>query len=141
MEPPSKPEQADQRDPIRPPEATQPREPVSPSGDPSSTGLDANVAGLLCYLLGFVSGIAFLVLEKRSSFVRFHALQSTFTFVGLLALQYVAGWIPLLGTFLAFLVSPVSIVLWVLLMVRAYQGERFKLPVMGDLADEHSEIP
>jgi uncharacterized membrane protein len=46
----------------------------------SSTGLDENVAGFFCYILGFITGIVFLVVEKRSSFVRFHAMQSTITF-------------------------------------------------------------
>ena len=49
----------------------------------SSTGLDENVAGFLCYLFGFVTGIVFLVVEKESRFVKFHAMQSTITFLGL----------------------------------------------------------
>ena len=44
--------------------------------DKSSTGLDENVAGVLCYLFWWVSGLIFAVLETRSNFVRFHALQS-----------------------------------------------------------------
>ena len=123
-----------------PSEPNTPREPAAPT-ERSSTGLDANVAGALCYLLGFVSGLAFILLEKQSRSVRFHAMQSTFTFVALLVLQIGASWIPLVGGFLAILVSPLTLVLWVLLMVKAYQGEHFKLPVVGDLAEEHAGLP
>ena len=50
--------------------------------DKSSTGLDPNLAAALAYLLGFLTGILFLVIEKDSKFVRFHALQSTMVFLG-----------------------------------------------------------
>ena len=100
--------------------------------DSSSTGLDSNLAALLCYLLGFITGVAFLVLEKRSSFVRFHAMQSTIVFVGLFVARMVSLWIPPL----AVLVTPIGLILWILLMVKAFQGERYKLPWVGDLAEE-----
>src|SRR5512141_1788646 len=70
----------------------------------SSTGLDENVAGFFCYLLGFITGIVFLVVEKRSSFVRFHAMQSTITFLGLFVVSMVIGVFPLFGHFFAFLI-------------------------------------
>jgi len=63
----------------------------------SSTGLDENVAGLLCYLLGFITGILFLVVEKKSRFVKFHAMQSTITFLSLFVISVVLGWIPIIG--------------------------------------------
>ena len=107
----------------------------------SSTGLDANVAGLLSYALGIITGIVFLVIEKQSSFVRFHAAQSTFAFGGLIVIRVVAEFIPLLGSLIAALVGPVALVLWILLMVKAYQGERFKLPWVGDLAEGQSQPP
>ncbi len=108
--------------------------------EPSSTGLDANVAALLCYALGVVTGVLFLVLEGRSSFVRFHAWQSTVTFGALLLIQLFGGFIPFVGPAITALVAPVWLVLWILLMWKAYQGERFKLPFAGDVAEEHAAL-
>lgn len=98
----------------------------------SSTGLDENVAGFLCYLLGFITGIVFLVVEKKSSFVKFHAKQSTITFLILFVVSLILGWIPIIG----FLVLILSLILWLLLMVKALRGERYRLPVIGSLAEE-----
>ena len=105
----------------------------------TSTGLDPNLAGLLCYLLSFVTGIVFLVIEKENRFVRFHAFQSVAVFGALFVLSLIAGLIPVIGTLVSYLVAPVGLILWVLLMVKAYQGERFKLPVFGDWAEQQSE--
>ena len=105
----------------------------------SSTGLERNLASTLCYLLGFVTGVAFLVLEKKDGEVRFHAYQSLATFGGLFVISAVAGVIPLIGGLLATLVGPVGLVLWIVLMLKAYRGgERFKLPVVGDWAEEQA---
>lgn len=106
----------------------------------SSTGMEAKVAGLLCYLVGVITGILFLVLERQSSFVRFHAVQSTVTFGAILVIQVFAGFIPLVGKLVVFVLGPLSFVLWILLMVKAYQGERFKLPIVGDIAEQHESI-
>jgi uncharacterized membrane protein len=106
----------------------------------SSTGMEANVAGLLCYLLGVITGIVFLVLERQSSFVRFHAVQSTVTFGSILVIQAFAGFIPMIGSLVVFVLGPLSLILWILLMVKAYQGERYPLPVVGDIAEQHSQV-
>ncbi|HVP79913.1 MAG TPA: DUF4870 domain-containing protein [Thermodesulfobacteriota bacterium] len=98
----------------------------------SSTGLDENVAGFFCYLLGFITGIVFLVVEKESGFVKFHARQSTITFLGLLVLMIVIGWIPVLNI----LIFVLSLILWLILMVKALRGEKYRLPVVGKLAEE-----
>ena len=98
----------------------------------SSTGLDENVAGFFCYLLGFITGIVFLVVEKESGFVKFHAKQSTITFLGLLVLMIVIGWIPVLNI----LIFVFSLILWFVLMVKALRGEKYMLPVVGKLAEE-----
>jgi len=97
----------------------------------SSTGLEENVAGFLCYLLGFVTGIVFLVVEKKSSFVKFHAKQSTITFLGLFVIILVIGWIPVLGT----LVWIFTLILWLILMIKALQGKRYSLPIVGKMAE------
>ena len=104
----------------------------------SSTGLDPNLAGLLTYLFLFVTGLVFLVLEKKSSYVRFHAYQSTVTFVGLLVVNIVLGFIPLIGNIISNVLGLATLALWVLLMVKAFQGERYKLPILGDMAEERA---
>lgn len=82
----------------------------------STTGLDANLAALVCYVLGFVTGIVMLVIEKDSKFVRFHAMQSVMTFLGLFAINIVLGFIPILGWIVSLLLLPVTLILWLVLM-------------------------
>lgn len=100
----------------------------------SSLGLEENVAGLLCYLLGFITGIVFLVLEKESVFVRFHALQSTITFGVLFVLSLFFSFIPFIGWLINLLIFLLSFITWIICMIKAYQREMFKLPVIGDIA-------
>ncbi len=114
-------------------------EPLAP--DPSSTGLDPTLAALLAYLVGPASGLLFLVIEKKSRFVRFHAMQSTITFLALMVISIVAGAVPLLGPLVGFLAWMLMLVLWILLMVKALQGDWFKLPVVGDMAEERAQLP
>lgn len=101
----------------------------------TSTGLNENVAGLLCYVLGWVSGLVFILLEQENKFVRFHAFQSIIVFGVLTVASFILGWIPIIGGFLAGLISLLGLVLWIVLMVKAYQGTRYKLPWSGDLAE------
>jgi len=98
----------------------------------SSTGLEENVAGFLCYLLGFITGIVFLVVEKKSSFVKFHAKQSTITFLGLFIISLILGWIPVIGTLILIFI----LVVWLVLMIKALRGERYSLPIVGKIAEE-----
>lgn len=102
----------------------------------TATGFDENVAGALCYALGFISGIFFLLTEPTNTFVRFHAWQSTIAFLGLSVACVLLQSIPILGMLIAvFAVIPLSAILWLILMFKAYQGERFKLPLAGDMAE------
>ena len=109
----------------------------SGSGD-SSTGLQSNLGGLLCYLVGFISAVIFVAIEKRDGYVRFHAFQSLATFGGLFALNFVAGFVPVIGAMISLVLAPVGLILWLLLMIKAYQGERYKLPVVGDWAEQQA---
>lgn len=101
----------------------------------TSLGLDENVEAFLCYLFGFISGILFLILEKRSSFVRFHAMQSTITFLGLFVLSLILGMIPIIHL-LIYPLWILSLLLWLLLMIKALQGKRYALPIVGKMAEE-----
>ena len=84
-----------------------------------------------------MTGILFLVLEKENRFVRFHAMQSTLLFAGIVLLDILLQMVPLLGALVVvFIIIPASAVLWLLLMFKAYQGEEFKLPLVGQFADE-----
>lgn len=108
-----------------------------PDAGKTSTGFDPNVAAALSYSLGWVTGIAFLLAEPHNPFVRFHAMQSTIVFAALTVLTLVLQTIPILGMLIAvFLVIPASAILWLVLMFKAYQGERFKLPIAGDMAEQ-----
>ena len=103
----------------------------------SSTGLDENVAGFFCYLLGCITGIVFLVVEKKSRFVKFHAMQSTITFLDPCSLRHHRLdpdhqsprhplWI-------------LSLILWLFLMIKALRGERYPLPIVGKMMDEKTD--
>lgn len=97
------------------------------------------MAGALAYGLGWITGLALLLTERDNRFVRFHAMQSTIVFGVLCALWFVGLSIPLLGWLISFiLIPPLSAVLWLLLMFKAYQGDRFKLPFAGDIAEARS---
>ncbi|MBW2059668.1 MAG: DUF4870 domain-containing protein [Deltaproteobacteria bacterium] len=98
----------------------------------SSTGLDENVAASLSYLLGFITGFVFYWEEKESDLVRFHALQSIITFIPVWIVLLVLEWIPLIGT-LAWILA---LMLWVLLMIRAYSGRAYRLPFVGAIAED-----
>ena len=119
---------------------------VAPAMAPAvgtQSGLSENVAGLLCYVLGWVTGLIFYFIDKRP-FVRFHAAQSIVVFGGLtiirivLSMLFVAGGAAGLsvGFGLLTLVSILGVVLWILLMIKAYQGEKFRIPLAADLADQ-----
>jgi uncharacterized membrane protein len=132
---------------------------AAPSAEPvTSTGpvvaaqpqMAENVAGFLCYILGWITGLIFYFIDKRP-YVRFHAAQSIVVFGGLHIIYFI------LGAFLGFslfaggatgfsgfsfgwalygLLDLVGFVLWILLMIKAYQGERFRVPVAADLAEK-----
>ena len=103
----------------------------------TSSGMNQNVAGLLCYVAGWITGLIFFLTEKENKFVRFHAMQSIITFGGLTVLFMVLGFIPFIGWALLPVLGLVQLVLWILLMVKAFQGEHFKLPIIGDMAEKN----
>jgi uncharacterized membrane protein len=111
--------------------APQATAPVSPS----SEGLAENVAGLLCYAVGWVTGLIFLLIDKRP-WVKFHAAQSIAVFggltilrIGLLFMSHFVGW----G--IQALLGLIGFVLWIFLMIKAYQHETVRIPIAADIAD------
>jgi uncharacterized membrane protein len=101
----------------------------------TSTGLNENIAGLLCYVLGWLSGVIFILIEPENRFVRFHAMQSIIVFGILTIAGIILGYVPFIG----WLVPVVSFILWVVLMVKAYQGTRFKIPWAGNQAERWAD--
>jgi uncharacterized membrane protein len=111
----------------------------------TSTGIEPNVAAALSYILGLITGVVFLVLEKDNRFVRFHAAQSIAVSViiiavsiavslvsGILAFIPILGWVVVLVLTLGLTFG--TFILWLLLMWRAYQGEEWELPIAGGFA-------
>lgn len=117
----------------------------SAASGPTSTGLPANVAAALAYLIGPITGILFYVLEKDNRFVRFHAAQSIAVSVVMIVLGFVLGmlstalaFVPIIGWLIAMLVSfglsIISFVLWIYLMWQAFQGNEWEAPFAGTFA-------
>jgi len=96
--------------------------------------LKENVAGLLCYLLGWVTGVTFLIIEPKNRFVRFQALQSIVVF-GILTVILVAVGLLVQTGYLFGVVFGLFIVFWFWLMLSAYLGTWYRLPVIGSLVD------
>ncbi len=112
----------------------------------TSTGLDQGVSVLLAYLFGWIGGLIFFLIEKENRFVRFHAMQSillSVTFIVLWIALTIFGLIPVIGWLISVLLIPVmflgNVALVIVLIVKAYQGQWFKLPVLGDYADKFSK--
>jgi uncharacterized membrane protein len=112
--------------------------PVSSPPTKTGSGLEQNLAGALCYVLGWLTGIIFLVIEKDNKFIRFHAVQSIVVF-GAITVVHIIFWIlPVIGWILGILLTIVTFILWIFLMYQAYQGKMYKLPVAGDIAEKNS---
>jgi uncharacterized membrane protein len=103
----------------------------------TSSGMNQNVAGLLCYLAGWITGLIFFLIEKENRFVRFHAMQSIITFGSLSVLFIVIGFMPFVNLILVPILAVLQVILWIILMVKAYQGELFKLPMIGEIAEKN----
>lgn len=118
---------------------------VAQTTSSTQSGLSENVAGFLCYLVGWVTGLIFFLIDKRP-FVRFHAAQSMVVFGGLHILQIALGIMGAgmmfmhgfglfgMGWALSGLIGLVGLVLWILLMVKAYQHEKFEVPIAAGIA-------
>ncbi|UCC16263.1 MAG: hypothetical protein JSU58_07780 [Dehalococcoidales bacterium] len=101
----------------------------------TSTGLMPNVASLLCYVGGWISGIIFFLLEQKNMDVRFHAAQSIIVFGILTIAGTILGLIPVIGNAFSVIIGIIAVILWVILMVKAYNGERYRVIWAADIAD------
>ena len=122
----------------------------------TSMNIEENIASALCYVLTWITGIIFYLMEKENKTVRFHAMQSILTFLPLMIIGWIVGFIgaPSVGwgygyygasynpgipalIWLSWLIYVIMFILWIVLIIKAYQGEKFKLPVVGDIAEKH----
>jgi uncharacterized membrane protein len=102
----------------------------------SSTGWDPHILAALAYLGGCISGLVLLGIEKDSRFVRFHAMQSTITFLVVAVAALLIRNLPVVGT-LAYVALVIGVCgVWFYLMFKALSGEVYKLPFIGDLAEQ-----
>lgn len=106
--------------------------------------LSPNIASVLCYVCGLISGVVFLVMDKRKE-VRFHALQAIFLWVALVIVFLVVGILEAvkfpyaLLQILQVIILIAYLIVWILAMVKAYQGERWLIPGVGKFADKFSK--
>lgn len=147
-EPPKEPPMTSSSTP--PPAAAPPT--GSAGSQETSTNMDPNLAALLAYLFGWIGGLIFYLIETKNKYVRFHALQSIFlsiayivVFVGLSVVIGILAAVPglgllvgLLGLLVNLVVGLGGFVLWIILMIKAYQGEKWKLPIIGDMAEKNA---
>lgn len=117
-----------------------------PAAGQTSTGLDPKLAGLLCYILGIITGLIFFLIEKSNDVVRFHAAQSI-VFSGSVIVLWIV--LAILGMIIATVSWPLGslysiltllvwlglFVVWVILLIKGYSGAKWKLPFLGDIAE------
>jgi uncharacterized membrane protein len=105
---------------------------------PKSTGLQENVASLLCYVLGWITGIIFLILEPNNKTIKFHAIQSIIVFGSITVAHIILDWIPFVGWFVFMpILWVIWVISWILLMVKAYQGGTWHYPIAGNIAERY----
>jgi uncharacterized membrane protein len=122
-----------------------------PQAGVQAGGLTDNMACALCYVLGLLTGVLFLVLApyNQNRLIRFHAFQSIFvhlamiaTMIALVVLTGILHLIPFVGVMISFVLYPLVglgfFALWLVLMYKAYNNERWVLPVIGPLAEKQA---
>lgn len=123
-------------------------DPVAAPATTSSTGLQPNVAAAVSYVLGWITGLIFFLIEKDDRFVRFHAMQSILLSVAIMALYFVVGIliVPMAFASLGFVFLLLNVlwiailVLWIYMIVQAAQNKVFKLPLIGDMAAKQAGL-
>lgn len=132
--------------PTPPPPPTEP-----PAPGKTSMGMEQNVEAALSYLCCWLTGLVFFLLEKENNFVRFHAMQSIIAFGALfvigIGLQIVEVGLRLVGIPLVWLfgtavhvvLSLVALAMFLICIINAFQGNRFHLPVVGEMAEKYAK--
>ncbi len=109
------------------------------NSSPTSTGLQENIASLLCYLGWWITGIIFLIIEPNNKTIKFHAIQSILVFGTISVFTAAFEWIPYFGWYF---IRPVMLIIWfiswIILMIKASQGGKFKYPIAGNYAEKWS---
>lgn len=122
---------------------------TQPTPSSQGSGLAPNVASMLCYLCSVITGVIFLVIEKENKEVRFHAWQAICLGVAAFVIQIglsiltvilgsIAGFLGMLMGVISPIVGLAIFIFWVICMIKAYQGEHFKLPILGDIAEKQN---
>ena len=127
-------------------------QPAAPIVAPS-VGMTDNMAGALCYLFGFITGILFLVLApyNQDRNIRFHAFQSIFLNIAWVILWFVVFFVtlvfravPFLGFFITavlnFVLGLGGFIMWLYMMFKTYNGEKIVLPVIGPMAEKQAGV-
>jgi uncharacterized membrane protein len=101
----------------------------------TSLGLEENFEAVLCYLGVWVTGLIFYFVEDKNKFIRFHAMQSILVFLPLMIFSWIFWFVFI---WIGWFFWGLFFVLWVVLMIKAYQMQKFKLPFIGDIAEKNS---
>lgn len=139
-------QQQQQQTYYQPPASATQRQRTSSANSSSTMNMDQNKAALFSYALGWASGLFFLVMERKNSFVRFSAAQSILLFGGVTIIRIVFGLIsaiPILGTillgpilsFVGTIITIIALIAWIYLMYQSYRGVKVKIPIVGDYAE------
>jgi len=113
---------------------------AAPVAAAPSGGLSETAAGAIAYIT-IIPAIIFLAMEpyNRSSFVRFHSWQSIFLGVAAVVIDIVLTFIPIVGWILLPIFGLGLLVLWIIVIIKASKGERFKLPFIGNFAEQQAK--
>jgi uncharacterized membrane protein len=112
-----------------------------PTAQPAQSGLSDNAAGALAYVT-IIPAIVFLVVEpyNRNSYVRFHSWQSIFLGIVAFVVDTVLSFIPIIGWILIPFVLIGFLIVWIIVIMKAFKGERFKLPFIGKYAEQQAGV-
>jgi uncharacterized membrane protein len=113
----------------------------------TALGLEENIEAALCYLGIWVTGLIFYFVDDKNKAIRFHAAQSVLVFLPLSILGGIfSGFFGIFNYgpglyflwWISWLFWALVVILWIILMLKAFQGQKLKLPVVGDLAEKYS---
>ncbi len=107
-------------------------------GKKTDLGVEENIAGFLAYLFGWVSGLIVFLIEKKNKKIRFHAMQSMVFSGAIMLANMVLGFVPFIGGLLLPIICLGGVIVWIILLVKTYQGSMVKLPIIGEMAEQWS---